>query len=218
MNPILWVLDLLFPPKCPFCRSVLDDPRAPVCPACQPTLPWLEKKESFRKVDHTDGCRSVLTYRDRVKACIRRYKFTPVQAYAVPLGLLMAQCVADHPDIQPDFVTWVPLSRKSRRQRGFDQSRLLARSVARQLSLPLRPTLLKVRHTPRQSLQQTPAQRRANVLGAFAVRPGADLRGCRVLLVDDVITSGATLSACARELKTAGAAQIWCVTLAQAGK
>jgi len=218
MNPLTPILDLLFPPKCPFCAGVLENPRAPLCPACQPALPWLERREAFRKVEHTAGCYSPLDYRDRVRECVHRYKFTPVRAYGPPLGLLMAQCVRDHPELQPQLVTWAPLSRKSLRRRGFDQARLLAETVGRELSLPVVPCLVKTRHTARQSRLQTPAQRRANVLGAYALFPGTELAGKRVLLVDDVVTSGSTLCACAGELRRAGAESVWCVTLAQAGK
>lgn len=218
MSLLTPVLNLLYPPKCPFCRRVLDDPHAPLCSSCQPTLPWLEHKDAFRIVDHADGCWSALEYRDAVRDCVHRFKFHPVPAYARPLGLLMAQCARDHGEIEPDLITWVPLSRKSLRKRGFDQARRLADTVGRQLSLPVHATLQKVRHTQRQSRLDTPARRRANVLGAYALHPDADVRGRRVLLVDDVVTSGATLSACAKELRTAGAAKIWCLTLAQAGK
>ena len=66
MNVREKVLDLLFPPKCPFCRKILDDPRAPVCPDCRPRLPWLEGKAGERSIDFTDGCFSPLAYRDAV--------------------------------------------------------------------------------------------------------------------------------------------------------
>ena len=218
MNLLTAALDLLFPPKCPFCRRVLKDPRAPLCSKCQPALPWLEKKEAFRKVEHTAGCWSPLVYKDAVRDCIHRYKFTPVPAYGQPLGLLVAQCVLDHPEITPDIVTWTPLSRKSLKKRGFDQARLLAETVGEELSLPVESVLEKIRETKQQSLLDTPAERKANALGAYVLRPGVDVTGKKILLVDDVVTSGATLSACARVLKQAGAAEVWCVTLAQAGK
>ena len=218
MNLLTAALDLLFPPKCPFCRRVLKDPRAPLCSKCQPALPWLEKKEAFRKVEHTAGCWSPLVYKDAVRDCVHRYKFTPVPAYGQPLGLLVAQCVLDNPEIAPDIVTWTPLSRKSLKKRGFDQARLLAETVGEELSLPVESVLEKIRETKQQSLLDTPAERKANALGAYVLRPGVDVTGKKILLVDDVVTSGATLSACARVLKQAGAAEVWCVTLAQAGK
>lgn len=218
MNLRTAILDLLFPPKCPFCRSVLDDPRAPVCPACQPRLPWLDEKDSFRKIEHTEGCWSALEYRDAVRDCIHRYKFSPVPACGQPLGLLMAQCVRDHGEIRPEVVTWAPLSRKSLKKRGFDQAGLLAEAVGKELGLAVEPMLVKVRETQRQSRLTDHARRKANVLGAYEIAARAGVAGKRVLLVDDVVTSGATLSSCAQILKRAGAAEVWCITLAQAGK
>lgn len=210
------LLDLLFPPKCPFCQSILETPADPVCPACQKSLPWLVGRAGERKVDFTQGCCSPLAYRGAVREAIHRYKFSGVRAYARPFGLLMAQCVQDRPEMAADLVTWAPLSRKRRRERGYDQGELLARAMAKRLGLPAVPTLVKARHTQPQSGLDSAEARRANALGAYALLPGADVAGRRVLLADDVVTSGATLSECARTLLEAGAAEVWCVTLAQA--
>lgn len=189
-----------------------------MCPTCQPALPWLEHKAAFCKVEHTAGCWSALEYRDAVRECVHRLKFSPVPAYGQPLGLLAAQCALDHPEISPDCITWVPLSRKRLKERGFDQARLLAEAMGKELKLPVEPMLVKTRQTQRQSRITDHAQRKANVLGAYEVSTKSAVLGKRILLVDDVVTSGATLSACARVLKQAGAEEIWCVTLAQAGK
>lgn len=210
------LLDLLFPPKCPFCQSILETPADPVCPACQKSLPWLVGRAGERKVDFTQGCCSPLAYRGAVREAIHRYKFSGVRAYARPFGLLMAQCVQDRPEMAADLVTWAPLSRKRRRERGYDQGELLARAMAKRLGLPAVPTLVKARHTQPQSGLDSAEARRANALGAYALLPGADVGGRHVLLADDVVTSGATLSECARTLLEAGAAEVWCVTLAQA--
>ena len=210
------LLDLLFPPKCPFCQSILETPADPVCPACQKSLPWLVGRAGERKVDFTQGCCSPLAYRGAVREAIHRYKFSGVRAYARPFGLLMAQCVQDRPEMAADLVTWAPLSRKRRRERGYDQGELLARAMAQRLGLPAVPTLVKARHTQPQSGLDSAETRRANALGAYALLPGADVAGRHVLLADDVVTSGATLSECARTLLEAGAEEVWCVTLAQA--
>ena len=217
MKVMTQVLDLLFPPKCPICSRVLDEPRAPLCPKCQPVLPWLDHKDSFRKVDFTSGCWSALEYRDEVRKAVHHYKFTPIRAKGGPLGQLMAQCVLDHPEIRPDVITWAPLSRKRLRERGFDQAEELARSAGRELKIPVLPLLVKARDTGRQSDLVQAEQRRANVLGVYALCPNVSVQGRRILLVDDVVTSGATLSACAKVLVGAGAEKVWCVTLAQAG-
>ena len=195
------VLDLVFPPKCPFCQKILEDPRAPVCPVCQPGLPWLEGKAAERRVDFADRCFSPLAYRDAVPGAVHRYKFSRVRALGKPFALLMAQCLEERLPQGAGLICWAPLSRKRLRERGFDQAELLAREVGRLLSIPAGPVLEKVRNTAR---------------GAYALLSGADLTGRRVVLVDDVVTSGSTLSECAALLRQGGAEGVYCLTLAQA--
>lgn len=210
------LLDLLFPPKCPFCQKILDDPRAPVCPGCRPRLPWLEGTAGERRVDFADGCFSPLAYRGTAPQAVHRYKFGRVRALRRPFGALMARCLAEHLPEGADLVCWAPLSKQRRRERGFDQAELLAREVGRLLGIPATPVLAKTRDTGPQSELEEESARRANARGAYALLPGTDLAGKRVVLADDVVTSGATLSACAALLRQAGAAQVWCLTLAQA--
>lgn len=210
------VLDLLFPPKCPFCQKILDDPRAAVCPACRPKLPWLEGKAGERRVDFADGCFSPLSYREAVPGAVHRYKFSRVRALGKPLASLMARCLEEHLPERADLICWAPLSRKRLRERGFDQAELLAREVGRLLAIPVGPVLEKTRNTAPQSELEEEAARRANARGVYALLPGMDLSGKRVVLVDDVVTSGATLSECAALLRQGGAAQVYCLTLAQA--
>lgn len=211
------LLDLFFPPKCPFCQAILEDPRAPLCPDCQPELPWLEGAGAKRLVDFTDGCFSPLAYGGAVRTAIHRYKFRRVRALGRPFARLMAQCLEEHLPQGADLVCWAPLSKKRLRERGFDQARLMAEEVGRLRAIPSRPVLRKTRHTAPQSGLEDGDARRDNARGAYGLLPGAELAGKRVLLVDDVVTSGATLSACAALLRRAGAAEIFCLTLAQAG-
>lgn len=215
MNCREHLLDLLFPRKCPFCREILADSDAPLCPSCQPRLPWQTGKSAEGKVDFADGCLSPLGYQGSVPEAVRRYKFGGVRAYARPFGLLMAQCAADHA-LEVDCVTWVPLSARRLRRRGYDQAELLARRVGEELGLPAEPLLRKIRDTQTQSDLDTEGARRANALGAYAVLPGTGIKGKRILVVDDVVTSGATLSECARMLRQAGAAKVYGLTLARA--
>ncbi len=212
------LLDLLVPPKCPFCQRVLDDPRAPVCPGCQPRLPWLTGGAGEGKAGFLEGCFSPLRYQGQVRQAVHRYKFQRVRAYGRPFGALMAQCLRDNLPQGAGLVTWCPLSRERLRERGFDQARILAAEVGRQLSLPVLPTLRKIRHTRPQSELEDGQARRANALGAYALLPGAAVAGKQVVLVDDVVTSGATLSECACLLRLAGAQAVWGLTLARAGQ
>lgn len=212
------LLDLLFPPKCPFCGKLLEEGQTLLCPVCQCELPWAQGTQGERKVEFVDLCVSPLWYRGKVRDSHHRYKFSGVRAYAEPYATLMEQCVTDRLQGRFDLITWVPLSRKRLRKRGYDQSQLLAQRMADRLDMPCGRLLKKVRDTKAQSGLKGESERRANVLGAYEIYPGVQPAGKRVLLVDDVVTTGATLSECARVLRTAGAAGVVCVTLAAAGK
>ena len=118
-----------------------------------------------------------------------------------------------------DLITWVPLSEQRRKARGYDQAMLLAEAAALELGDVAAETLAKVRDTSAQSgLGKDDSARRANVLGAYRPTDPELIDGQRILLMDDVVTTGSALSECARTLRTAGAADVVCVTLARARK
>ena len=131
--------------------------------------------------------------------------------------LFRSQCAQDHLTQTVDVVTWTPLSRRRKRKRGFDQAELLARTAAGEMGLPVRKLLEKRTDNGPQSHLEDEAARRANVQGAYRLT-GEDLSGLRVLLVDDVVTTGSTMGECARLLLEGGAAEVWGLTLAQARK
>lgn len=211
-------LDLLFPPKCPFCDRMLEEGQALLCPDCQRDLPWTQGKAGERKGEFFSVCVAPLWYRDLVRESHHRFKFSGVRAYTQPYVTLMVQCINDHLDGGFDVIAWAPISWWRRYRRGYDQAQLLAEGIAAELDLPCQPLLRKKRHTMPQSSLKGESERRANVLGAYVVRYPEQVQGKRVLLVDDVVTSGATLSECARMLLTAGAKQVACVTLAMTGE
>lgn len=212
----LWsfVLDLLFPPKCPFCRAILEEHEELICARCQKELPWTQGAAGERTGEFFELCTAPLWYREQVRLSHHRYKFSGLRSYAEIYAVLMAQCAADRLDGRFDLITWTPLSRRRLRHRGYDQSRLLAEKVARRMGLQAVPLLDKVRDTPAQSGLEGSGARRANVLGAYSLHPAAEVQHRRILLIDDVMTTGATLSECARVLRTAGAEQVVCLTLA----
>ena len=113
-------------------------------------------------------------------------------------------------------MTWVPVSPRRLRQRGYAQARLLAESACRLWETKPLPLLRKTVHNPAQSGLKEAAARRANVLGAYTAVDAELVEGKRVLLIDDVITTGATISECARILRTVGAREVVCATLARA--
>ena len=129
---------------------------------------------------------------------------------------MMARCAAEEFGGEFDAVTWVPVSPKRLRKRRFDQSRLLAASLCVDWHTAPVSTLRKIVDNPPQSGITEAAARRANVLGAYEPVDRAVIAGKRWLLVDDIVTSGATLSECVRVLREAGAADVVCLTLARA--
>ena len=208
------LLNLLFPPKCPFCRRILDSPG--VCDTCRKELPWTEEHEAVREGTDSLRCAAPLWYEGKVREAILRLKFYGAAATAETLGARMAQCAAEHLSGEFDLVTWVPVSRKRRWKRGYDQAELLARAVCRAWGVKPVALLRKTMNNPAQSGLKEDAARRANVLGVYEMRPGAEVSGRRVLLIDDVCTTGATLTECSKVLREAGADAVVCVCVAHA--
>ena len=213
-GPVGVLLDLLFPPKCVFCGRLLASGERDFCARCQRELPWLEGAAAEQQGEFFTLCVSPLAYRDQVRASIQRYKFKGRQGYHKAYGRLVAQCVHDHLAGRYDLISWVPLSQRRKKERGYDQAFLLAGAAALELGEVAVETLRKPRNTDAQSGLQGEAERRANVLGVYRAPDAA--AGLRVLLADDVVTTGSTLSECARILRTAGAKEVFCATLARA--
>ena len=215
-RPLGALLDLLFPPRCVFCRRLLHRGEEGICPRCQQELPWALGAEAEQTGEFFSLCASPLWYQDQVRASFHRYKFKGVRGYSRTYGRLVAQCVQDHLAGRYDLITWVPLSRARLRQRGYDQAMLLASAAALELDDVAAETRFKVRDTEAQSgLGKNDASRRANVLSAYQVTDPALVEGRRVLLIDDIVTTGSTLSECARVLRTAGATDVVCAALAR---
>lgn len=203
-------LKFLFPDKCPFCGKVLSG-HAILCPECEKALPWCRRVRTGAEFGR---CAAPLYYEDSVRQAILRYKFRGKMGGLNCFGQLMARCAAENFSGEFDAVTWVPVSRKRLRQRGYDQARFLAASVCVDWHVEPQETLVKIRDNPPQSGINDSAARRANVLGVYQAVNSAEIAGKRFLLVDDILTTGATLGEAARVLKAAGAADIVCLTLA----
>ncbi len=207
------VIDLLFPPRCIICRKITGHGIS-VCADCAHTLPLATGHEK-QTGDFFDACFAPLFYQEPLRASFLRYKFGGKTYYAGHYAKWMVDCIRRNREETFDCVTWVPLSRRRRLRRGYDQAELLAGEIALQLGIPLRSTLKKAHRTPLSAMKGERALRAAHILGAYTLKKGAGLQGQHVLLVDDVTTSGATLSECARMLLLAGAERVTCLTLAR---
>lgn len=207
MRLITLLLDLLYPPRCAFCRRLLPDGQRGACRDCLARLPRVPEGGRRHDVAHTDLCLAPLYYEGAVRESLLRYKFGGLTAYGRVYADFLAKCI-DENVISCDSITWVPLSRKRLRRRGYDQAELLARELASILAIPCERLLVKRIDTPPQSGTKSAGQRRKNAAGVYACPDAGRVRGKRIVLVDDIVTTGATLSECARVLKEAGAAEI----------
>lgn len=218
---------IFFPNRCVFCGKILE-PFANVCEECEEILPYI-------KGETCDGCglpekeckcssdngrfyekfAAPLLYAEPVKHGIHRFKFSGERNLGRGYAELMAQTFNDKFSSETfDFVTYVPMNKRDERYRGYNQSRVLARELSRVLDIEFGDRLLVKLY--RNDYQRTlnSLQRTGNVFGAFDVDASYDISGKNILLVDDVKTSGSTLSECAKMLYLYGANKVFCLTVA----
>ena len=220
------ILDLFFPPRCASCGRVGEW----FCTACaarvQPLMPPLCAHCSLpissgnlcercrQEPSSLEGIRAAVRYVEPLRAAILRLKFSGWQAVAEPLSDYLWQVWRREP-LPVDILVPVPSDKARLRARGYNQSALLARGLAKRIGKPVwEDALERTRSTARQ-VELTSAQRWQNVNGAFRCRSGVMVRGQSVLLVDDICTTGATLEACAATLRAAGARAVWGIALAR---
>lgn len=208
------MLRLLFPPKCTLCRGILDKRETDLCHNCRIHAP--EFSRAKRNIPFVAHWTALWYYKDDVRSSIHRFKFGNARQYADVYAQLLAIKLENTFSEAFDILTWVPVSTLRRLKRGYDQSELIARSISNELGFPATGVLKKIRHTPPQSGLRDAAQRRANVLGAYKAVNAQALKGKRILLLDDVITTGATASECARVLMIAGAKEVHFAAVAAA--
>ncbi|MBQ0038062.1 MAG: ComF family protein [Clostridiales bacterium] len=205
------VMDFLFPRKCPFCGKPVG--RELLCEKCEEKLPYTQDR-ALRRGAGYGRCASPLFYEEGVRKAVLDYKFHGKLGGLNCFGSMLAQCAAEQYSGEFDAITWVPVSKKRLKKRGFDQSRFLAGSACVDWHVSPVETLKKVVDNPPQSGLTDAAARRANVLGVYEAVNAAEIAGKRWLLIDDVLTTGATLAECVRVLKEAGAQDVMCLTLA----
>lgn len=204
------ILDLFFPPRCAICGKVGVHG---VCGACDESLPRME--HPLREEAGFGKCAVPLRYEGAVREALLRFKFRNAQSASEGFGRLLAQCAAEELGGEFDIVTWAPVSLRRLKQRGFDQTQLLAEEAAKVWETKPVPMLRKTRDNPPQSGLGA-AERRGNVLGVYEALSGAPIKDARILLIDDIVTTGSTLSECARVLRDAGAQSVVCACVASA--
>lgn len=228
--------NLLSPPHCVFCREPIDF-RMPenVCADCERHIPFNNSKRCAIcgcGLDIANGklcCQSCQNerpyfiksvsryiYKDKVADSIRYMKFGREQIWvAKTLGKFLAQTIREeYEDIEFHAVTYVPISKERIRERGFNQSQALAQALCKELGYEKPVALLeKPKDIPRQSSLKL-RERKTNVAGAFSPIKADLVVDKTILLIDDVQTTGATLNECAKVLRNAGAAAVYCAVVA----
>ena len=206
----------LFPSKCILCGTLLKKDETDLCRNCRVDSP--EYPQGKLKIQFLDSFAAIWYYEGNIRRSLLRYKFYGARHYAAGYGRILAmKLLREYPE-GFDVLTWVPVSRLRKLRRGYDQVELLAKAVAAELGMEPVPLLEKIRNNPPQSGIVGQAQRRANVLGIYRVKENVQVEGKRILLLDDILTTGATAGECARVLLTAGASEVHCAVVAAAGK
>jgi len=221
------LLDLLFPQRCigcqregeifcSACSGAAPHLQPPLCQHCGlPMADGLSLCHACRTHPlKLDGLRSVFYFEGVIRQSVHHLKYSNLRALAMPLALLMRDYLETVP-LPGEILVPVPLHRRRLKERGYNQSALLAHELGRLANLPvLEGSLVRQRDTPPQARTTSAEERRYNVAEAFAC---ADLRlkGKKVILIDDVATTGATLEAAAQALRNAGTSSVWTLTLAR---
>lgn len=201
------ILDLVFPPKCKFCGALVDRSSLDPCPKCPPDL-WLEGPQAVVPGVNFARCVCAARYTGALREEVKRFKFRNQPGHAKAYGPMLAKTIRFYLPGAYDLITWVPVSPETLETRGYDQARLLAEETAKALNTEALPLLAKVKNNKSQSSLEGANQRRKNVKGVYAVPDPTLLAGKRVLAIDDILTTGATLEEAARTLRQAGAAQV----------
>ncbi|MDR2359986.1 MAG: ComF family protein [Oscillospiraceae bacterium] len=202
------IFNLIFPRRCIFCNapSGADE----ICGYCKSRLPW------WGKLENLGGDLPITApfkYEGKARRALLDFKFHGRHSYARTFSALMETSVRDHYGADSfDTITFVPLHRLRRLRRGYNQAELLANALSRKIGVQVTKTLTKPRRTTANSKLNS-AQRSENVISAFRLKQGARVSGKRILLVDDVCTTGATLQEAAKILMQAGAAQVMCAAV-----
>jgi ComF family protein len=190
----------LFPPLCPNCGR----PQASgiVCPICR------------QRQTEIDGIRSPFRFDEVIRKAIHELKYRNLRAISPCLAELLADYLRSNP-LPGEALVCVPLHPRRLRERGYNQSSLLARELGRRIDLPvIEDCLIRVKQAQPQVRAVDVEERRRNVADAFVCRD-EKVSGKQIILIDDVCTSGATLESCAAALKNKGATSVWGLTLAR---
>lgn len=200
------LLDLVFPPRCEVCK---ERSKEALCPACFDQIRFMKPQM---------GVYSASVYEGVIKTSLHRFKFQKRKNLSEPLGILLVKYLSQALDFnmkEIEGVVPVPLHPKRLRERGYNQVELLAQVISRYFERPVISVLERIKNThPQFDLPRD--RRRENIKGAFRVVDHRPVYNRKLLLLDDIYTTGSTTAECCKTLKIAGAKQVEILTLARA--
>jgi len=200
---------------CPECLGKLSRLLPPLCPNCgRPQASGIICPDCWQRQTEIDGIRSLFRFDDIIRKAIHQLKYRNLKAISPCLAELLADYLISNP-LPGEALMCVPLHTRRLRERGYNQSNLLARRLGERIDLPvIENCLIRVKQTQPQVRAADVEERRRNVADAFMCRDER-VNGRQIILIDDVCTSGATLESCAVALKNKGATSVWGLTLAR---
>lgn len=225
MNFISLLQRIFFPEKCPLCGKLLNFNES-VCPSCKSSDIRLSASFCHGCGQDTDKCicseerislshiAAVYVYTGLSKARIHEFKFRGKKSLGKVFGDEMSFRVSEcFYDADFDLVSFVPLSKARQKERGYNQSEILAKQISKRLFIPCEKLLEKTAETKKQH-ELSAKERMSNLNNAFSLSKDADIKGKTVLLCDDVKTTGATLKECEKLLLKSGAKDVYCICIA----
>nr|WP_297283897.1 phosphoribosyltransferase family protein [uncultured Agathobaculum sp.] len=212
-------MGVLFAKRCVLCGELLPAAgtgKAMLCSACASEVRQRYRCTQTPHVTGADDAAAALYYTGKVRDAMQRFKFQHKQHYADWFAAQMLPLLTERLDIwQPDLITFMPIGWLRGRERGYNQAELLAKAVAEPLGLPCRATLRKRAFTPKQSEQKDAAARQKNAERALMPLANAEVRGKSLVLVDDIVTTGATAASAVRLLRKMGAVKVYVLAAAR---
>lgn len=219
-----FILNLIYPSKCVLCNKIIVRNKEHICGTCKKNLKSDTKIRYLKGLTDSKSkiikCISPFKYTGDIKNAIWRFKFRGYKNYSEFFAEMIAEAIQNNfKDIKFDYITFVPLRKSRKRDRGYNQAECLAVDLSSIISVPCKDLLVKVKKT---EIQHTLSlvYRLENVKGAFAIKLGEkmNVKNKNILLCDDIITSGSTLSECAKTLIENGAKSVYCCTIAYISK
>lgn len=197
------ILNIIYPieEKCMVCD---EDGFIGICPSC---------KSRINKAKNEGTILSYGFYGGILKSLILKFKYESNYNVGYLLANFLIEIIRES-EIDIDIICYIPMIRKDERKRGFNQCKLIANEIGYNLNIPVSNCIKKVKHTKEQK-KLTKEERIKNLIGAFEVKSNEDIKNKRVLLIDDVMTTGATIGECTKILKKSGVKEIIVLTIAK---